>query len=249
MPVRGLLFAPLVAVMGILGALPAAAADAHPDLTGVWTFYRPPGAPVGRRPARETEPDTMKPEARAKVEAYQALVKPTGDTPGGWCVGTGMPGSLMFSGAYPMEIIQRPEQITIVYEAHTEMRRVYMSGPKTHVKESDLFPTRSGYSVGHWDGDELVVETKALEEQVDQANAHSANAHIVERYKLGKDKDGHKILTAKVTMTDPDFYTEPVKLTKTWAASDERMLYYNCNEPAWEDHLAKLKAEKEKAAQ
>jgi hypothetical protein len=183
----------------------------------------------------------MRPEARAKVEAYQALVKPTGDSPGGWCVGTGMPGSLMFSGAYPMEIIQRPEQVTIIYEAHTELRRVYMGGPHAHVPDSDLFPTRSGYSVGHWEGDELVVETKALEEQVDQATAHSANARIVERYKLGKDDNGNKILTAEVTMTDPDFYTEPVHLTKTWAASEERSLYYDCTEPAWEEHLEKLK--------
>ena len=241
---RGLALLPLAAAIGFLEILPAAAAaDDHPDLSGIWTFYRPPGAPPpGRRagpgPAQN---DTMKPEARAKVEAYQALVKPTGDSPGGWCVGTGMPGSLMFSGAYPMEIIQRPEQVTIIYEAHTELRRVYMSGPHTQVPDSDLFPTRSGYSIGHWDGDELVVETKALEEQVDQMTAHSANARIVERYKLGKDDNGNKILTAQVTMTDPDFYTEPVHLTKTWAASEERSLYYDCTEPAWEEHLEKLK--------
>ena len=50
----------------------------------------------------------------------------TGDTPGGFCLGTGMPGSMLGSGGYPMEIIQRPNQITIVYEAHNEVRRVYL---------------------------------------------------------------------------------------------------------------------------
>jgi hypothetical protein len=219
-----------------MGSSGAMAAD-HPDFSGVWTFHRGGGL-FGPRWAGD---DKLKDDAKAKVEAYHKLVDPTGENPGGWCVGTGMPGSMLGSGGYPMEIIQRPEQITIIYEAHTEIRRIYMTGENANVPDSDLFPTRNGYSTGHWDGDTLVVETRALEEQVDQAAAHSANAHIVERYHLDEGENGKKLLVAEMTMTDPDFYKAPVTMKKTWDASEERMLYYNCNEPSWEQHLEDLK--------
>ncbi|HEU4688407.1 MAG TPA: hypothetical protein VFS23_08610, partial [Vicinamibacterales bacterium] len=65
-------------------------AQQHPDFTGVWTTYNEPGAaPAGRGGG---PPLPMKDEARRQVERYQAIVKPTGDTPGGYCLGTGMPG-------------------------------------------------------------------------------------------------------------------------------------------------------------
>jgi hypothetical protein len=227
-----------IGVAGLLASAPAMAAN-HPDFSGVWTFHRASGNLFGPRWAGDK---ALKPEARAKVDAYHKLVDGKGESPGGWCVGTGMPGSMLGSGGYPMEIIQRPEQVTIIYEAHTELRRIYLSGANASVPDSDLFPTRNGYSTGHWEGDTLVVETKALEEQVDQAAAHSENARIVERYHLDQDENGKKLLVAELTMTDPDFYGAPVTMTKTWdAAEDGRMLYYNCNEPAWEEHLDNLR--------
>src|SRR5262245_17446666 len=97
-----------------------------PDLTGVWTTYRGQrgGGGGGARGANQPELP-LRPDAKAKIAEYQALVRPGGDTPGGYCLGTGMPGSMLGSGGYPMEIIQRPDQITIIYEAHSEIRRVY----------------------------------------------------------------------------------------------------------------------------
>ena len=225
-------------VVGLGTALPARAADSHPDFSGVWTWHLMPGGP------RFGSVWPMKPpyteEAKKKIAAYHALIDPTGETPGGYCVGVGMPGNMLSSGGYPMEIIQRPEQITIIYEAWSEIRRIYIGGKKVDPK--DLIPTRNGYSYGHWEGDTLVVETTSLEEQVDQASAHSANAKIVERYRFGADDKGKKILSAELTLSDPEFYTEPVTVTKTWAAApDTRMLSYECNEPTWEDHLEALR--------
>ena len=220
------------------------AASSHPDFTGVWTWYR---VGTGRPTPAWPQDAPYTEEAKHKIAAYHALVDPTGDGPGGHCVGVGMPGNMLSSGGYPMEIIQRPEQITIIYEAWTEIRRIYITDKPVDPK--DLIPTRNGYSVGHWEGDTLVVETTSLEEQVDQAAAHSEQAKVVERYKLGKDAEGKKILTAEMTMTDPVFYTAPVDATKTWAAApDERMLNYDCTEPDWEEHLEMLRqkaAEKE----
>jgi len=170
------------------------------------------------------------------------------DNPGGFCLGTGMPGAMLGSGGYPMEWIQRPEQITVIYEAHTELRRIYMDGRK--IDPNDIIPSRDGFSVGRWEGDTLVVETSHLKEQIDQSMAHSDQAKIVERYRMSTDANGRKTLSAEMTMTDPAFYTEPVKQTKQWSAAkpNTMMITYECNEPAWEDHLEKLRAEAAKKA-
>jgi len=220
----------------------------HPDLSGIWTWYR--GGDSGPLGSGWPDDPPLTKEAEKKVAEYQTLVDPTGKTPGAFCLGTGMPGSMLGSGGYPMEIIQRPEQITIIYEAHTEIRRLYLKGPHTDVPEKDIFPTRLGYSTGHWEGDTLVVETTHLKEQVDQQAAHSNKAKIVSRYRLTRDEEDRKVLESEMTMTDPEFYTEPVTVTKRWQAvpDDEgRMLYYNCNEPAWEEYLEKLRAEAEES--
>ncbi len=232
------------AVLAAWIALPVpAAADDAPDLTGVWRSF--PGARSPWPGEAYTE------EARTKVDAYQALIDGTGATPGGFCVGTGMPGSMLGSGGYPMEIIQRPEQITIIYEAHTELRRVYLGDRE--FDPNDLIPTRNGFSTGRWEGETLVVTTTSLKEAVDQRSAHSDEARIVERYRLGEDDDGNRLLIADLTLTDPRFYTAPVTVTKTWVAAgpDVRMLLYECTEPDWEDYLEDLarQAEERDAAE
>ena len=155
-------------------------AAGEPDFTGVWTTYAEPGAARPTRGGGPAPPFTE--EAKKKVAAYRAMVTPTGDTPGGYCLGTGMPGSMLGSGGYPMEIHQRPEQLIIVYEAHNEIRRVYLGN--RIVPEADRIPGRNGHSSGRWEGETLVVETTHLVEQVDQQYAHSDQAKIVERYRL-----------------------------------------------------------------
>jgi len=215
----------------------------HPDFTGVWTNAGGPGI-GGATNTNANAAQLLKPEAKARIDAYQKLVAKTGDSPGGWCLGTGMPGSMLGSGGYPMEIIQRPEQITIIYEAHSETRRVYFGS--RNAPEADRVPGRNGYSSGRWEGDTLVVETDNLVDQVDQRNtSHSDQATIVERYSLdGKDAQGRRILKAEMTMTDPVFYTAPVKVTKRWAeVPNGRVLPYECPEEMWRDRLEKLAKE------
>jgi hypothetical protein len=228
--------------IGLALALASAAdgrAENPPDFSGVWTLHLEPGqTPFGFPGAAAKLPFT--PAARRKVDEYNALIAAGGDSPGGWCLGSGMPASMLTSGPYPMEIIQRPEQITVIYEAHSEIRRIFMGAP---LAEQELFPDRNGYSVGRWDGYTLVVETTHLKEQVDQTYAHSADARIVERYRLTTTDDGKKVLVADLAMTDPVFYTEPVAINKKWAlVPNGRLLPYECNEPNWNDHLENLRS-------
>jgi hypothetical protein len=232
-----------VLVMGAAFALAATASFAAgvattPDFTGVWTNAGRPA--MGGTTQAAPAPLPLKPEAKARVDAYAKLVAKSGATPGGVCLGTGMPGSMLGSGGYPMEIIQRPEQITVVYEAHNETRRIYFGD--RNAPQADRVPGRNGYSSGRWEGDTLVVETDNLVDQVDQRWPHSDEAKIVERYRLdGKDEQGRPILVATMTLTDPKFYTAPVVAEKRWAkVPNGRLLPYECNEEYWVEQLQKL---------
>ena len=232
-PIR---LAAIIATGLVVAASAANSAEPHPDFTGVWTSADGNPRRDGAAPALP-----LKPDAKRRHDAFNKLVEPTGDTPGGVCLGAGMPGAMLGAGGYPMEIIQRPEQITVIYELHGETRRVYF-GDRNAV-EADRVPGRSGYSSGRWEGDVLVVETNNLVEQLDQRTTpHSGEAVIVERYRLaGTDEQGRRLLVAEMTMTDPVFYSEPVKLTRRWAqVPNGRLLPYECNEEFWRERLDKL---------
>ena len=235
-PVR--ICASLLIIPACMVLLPGLVAAAEPDLTGVWTNLSAGGRREGAPAPALT---LLRPEARQRHDAFNAIVAPTGDTPGGVCLGAGMPSAMLGGGSYPMEIIQRPEQITIIYELHGETRRVYFG--EHNVPEQDRVPGRSGYSSGHWEGDVLVVQTNNLVEQLDQRTTpHSGDATIVERFRLdGTDAQGRRLLVAEVTMTDPKFYTAPVVLTVRWAqVPNGHLLPYECNEEVWRDRLDNL---------
>jgi hypothetical protein len=106
---------------------------------------------------------------------------------------------------------------------------------------ADRLPERNGYSIGRWENNTLVVETTQLTEIVSHRFAHSDQAKIVERYTLSEEA-GRKVLTAEMTLTDPLFYTKPVSETKRWSIVPNGFLMtYECNEPAWHEHLEKLR--------
>ena len=216
-------------------------AQSRPDFTGVWTDYIDPQQPAGVGGGLPGPPVDLPltAAARQKVESYRKLVTPTGDTPGAYCLGPGMP-SLLFGGAtYPMEIIHRPEQITIIHELHNDVRRIYLGS--RNVPEGDRLPGRNGYSSARWEGDALVVETTQLVEQVDQRYPHSDRAQVVERYQLIASPRGERVLVVDMTMTDPVFYTRPVTGQKKWVeVPNGHLLPYDCAEEAWHRRIEQL---------
>lgn len=227
------------AVAALLFCVAAVAAE-RPDFTGVWTNAGRPGIGGATR-AAPAEAPALTPVGKARIDAYQKLTVGTDDSPYAWCAGLGMPSSMLSSGGYPMEILQRPEEMVIVYEAMTEIRRVYFGD--RNIAEADRVPGRNGYSSGHWEGDTLVVETDNLDDQVDQrGTAHSDQARIVERYHLeGKDAQGRRILAVEMTMTDPVFYTKPLVREKRWAEMPNgHSLPYECTEAKWLDRIEEM---------
>jgi len=221
--------------------------DGHPDFTGVWSNYAPPGGRGGGiggggggRGRGGGGANTLTPLAQEKVDAYRAVTSGTNHSPGAYCVGSGMPASMSGSGGYPMEILQAPSQINITYEAHKEIRRVYIGDHG--YDPASIFHERNGYSVGRWEGDTLIVEVSHLTEQVDTSAPHSEEAKIVERYTLSME-NGRRVITNEWTMTDPLFLTAPMTGTKRWSEMvGGRLLNYECDEPEWYDIVERLLA-------
>jgi len=212
---------------------PAVADDEHPDFSGVYTTYREPGqrAQSGFGGGPPSLPFTQ--EGGRRVDEYRQLVSPMRDNPATYCVGYGMPTMMQLVAGYPIELIQRPEQLTIVFEVEGETRRVYF-GDKAY-PEQRRFPNREGYSAGHWDGDALVVETTSLTDGLDQTSyPHSDQARINERFSMDTDANGTKIISYEMTLTDSVYYTEPVSYTAKWTPlADGQILAYNCPEEPW----------------
>jgi len=219
--------------------------DGRPDFTGVWTTYRGSSGRGGAPAAGAFNRDgggqaILTPLAQEKVAAYRAVTQGTNHSPGAYCVGSGMPASMTGSGGYPMEILQHPRQINVTYEAHKEIRRIYIGDHGYNLDE--IFPERNGFSVARWEGDTLVVETTHLVEQVDTSAPHSEEAKIVERYTLGIE-DGRRVITNEWTMTDPVFLTQPMTGVKRWQELEGgRLLNYECTEPQWADIVERLLA-------
>lgn len=212
----------------------------RPDFTGVWTWNLRAGEnPVQMLRAQAANlPFTA--AARPRVEEYQEMARLSLENPGSFCVQFGMPQAMLFSGGYPMEMIQRPEQVTIIFEAYSEVRRVFME-PHPYAAE-DEWPSLIGFSSGHWEGDTLVIRTSRLKEQLSGQFPHSEDAIIEERYRLTMHEDGTPVIVNDWTLTDPAFYTEPLSRRREWKplGHDRHLHEYACMEDQWAEREAYL---------
>jgi hypothetical protein len=149
---------------------------------------------------------------------------PIGDAPTR-CYPHGVP--RLVASPYPIQIIQTPGMLTILHEVGHNIRYVYMD--QDHPKNPKL--SFLGHSVGHWDGDTLVVDTIGFNDRTridEEGITHSLKLHMVERYR--KINEG-QVLENIMTIEDPEIFT------KTWQARrnfdwrpDLRLSEYICEE-------------------
>jgi hypothetical protein len=210
----------------------AQSAANSPDLTGVWGIYRGgPGAdPKFRPPAPSPlvlKPEYDKPyqERRAK-ESEAAKRGEQLDNSSARCVPYGVP-TMMSVAIYPIEIIQSPKQVTIISEAFSEVRRVYLDRPQWKIE--DVPPGYYGRSVGHWEGDTLVVDTVGIKPTVSgyRGIPHSAQMHVTDRIRLLSPE----ILHDQITIEDPVVLEKPVVYTVAFKkmAADYEMVEFVCD--------------------
>jgi hypothetical protein len=106
---------------------------------------------------------------------------------------------------FPFEIIQLPGRVIMLFEFSHYVRQIYTDGRKHN---TDLGPTWLGDSIGHWDGDTLVVDTIGFNDKtwLDRAgHPHSTDLHLVERIR----RVDPKTMTDDITIEDPKAYTKP----------------------------------------
>lgn len=119
----------------------------------------------------------------------------------------------------PIEIRADGGNLVVRYEEWNQSRTLYMDG-RAH--PANLAPSRLGHSVGRYEGEALVVETKGLEPGLyydfQSGGGHSADATVVERYVIA---DNPRRLELDMTVTDPVTLLEPHVIHKTWLSTPE----------------------------
>jgi hypothetical protein len=200
-----------VVLLAVAGAY--AQSSNPPDISGSWGPYRGGRGADPKLAAPPASPMVLKPEyakaysdRRAAETAASNKGEPLG-TAAVLCVPYGMP-SMMSVAVYPIEIIQTPKQITIVAEAFSEVRRVYMDRPQ--MKIDDVPPGYYGRSVGRWEADSLLVDTVGIKESVQyQRMPHSDQMRITEKMRLV----APDILHDQITIEDPVVLEKPYTYT------------------------------------
>jgi hypothetical protein len=108
-------------------------------------------------------------------------------------------------GVRPVYFLQTPKEVVIIYSGDAQVRRVYLNVPHSESPASSWY----GESVGHYEGDTLVVDTIGQNDKTVVDNyrtPHSAKIHVVERWKMID--DGQK-LQVTYTVDDPDAFNAP----------------------------------------
>lgn len=217
---------------GILLATDPATAqeiDGHPDLNGVYF-------PIGRA-VRTPQELPFTPAAQEMADYWEANFD-TEDQPGGFCIWPGMPRAV-WGAPFPLEIFHRDYDVSIYWEGYGMFRKIYMAD---HNPPPPVLDTRMGYSLAHWEGETLVIETTHLSAYpYFHGIATTSEARLVERLRLEErtvNGATTEVLINDIVLTDPRMYTQPIELRAEARRDPEMfMLEYTCMDTIWEAYL------------
>jgi hypothetical protein len=169
-----------------------------------------------------SNPPPWKPEVAAQVARLAADEK-AGNPKGLFvdCLPHGMP-ALMLKSHNPIEILFTPGRVTLLGESDgNRLRRIFTDG-RQHPEDPD--PSFFGHSVGHWEGDTLVVDTVGVIPQTYVAVSEAlgipndGDLHVVERLHL----TGPDTLADELTIHAPKILSAPWKTTRVFNRSRKR---------------------------
>jgi len=211
-------------------------ADGHPDLSGVWwtggdvggaQFGQSNGSRIGgaRGTPAPTFPSLYKPDALAKAKTLSDKDDPTLR-----CIPTAF-GTLnvsLFDVGAVGQIVATPKMVVMLSETYHGFRVVPTDG-RAH--RDEVPPAYRGESVGRWDGDTFVVDTKNFTDNTwisaeGRVSPHSDQLHVVERYR----RVDANTLEIDATLDDPEMLTKPwvVPTQKLVLAPFDRIMPLNC---------------------
>ena len=203
-----------------------------PDWTGVWEAEaRPRGKPTGNRTfgsvfdlsggppgapatpgARDYPPYNAEWEARYTKFLNEVTWASKGIDPLTLCYPPGFPRLAIVP--FGMQFVVRPDATWIIYERNP-VRFIFTDG-RQHPNEDEIFPSWEGHSIGHWEGDTLVVDTVGLKGgmMADRTGlVFSDKLHITERIRRISEDQLEDVMTL----------IDPISMTKPWVVPR----YYN----------------------
>jgi hypothetical protein len=213
--------------------------DGKPDMTGVWQggsnrvgTWEEANSPAagaefgtgrGGTPLPPREPPPYQPWAAKKVlEFYNRRGI---DDPEAHCLAPGVP-RITTIGLFPMEIVQTPKRVIMLYEVFSVFRVI----PIDAKHPDDLEPSYMGDSVGHWEGDTLVVDVTSFNDKTwlgPVGSFHTEALHVTERYT----RVDYNTIRYDVTMEDPNVFTKPWNTHSTiMLRPGTRLREYECSE-------------------
>ena len=209
-----------------LGAPAPRTVDGKPDFSGTWNFIRQKqGGEQGRNVGEPVTPPAGVPpyatfwdqgfgfenglhfQPWAREKRSERMTNNGIENPDSYCLPLG---HMQFhTHGQPREIIQSVDRIVIIYEASAGVRQIFMDGRP--LPNENPLEWWYGYSVGHWEGDTLVVETSNFRGDgwLDfNGSPTTDQLRTIERFnrpKFGK-------IEIDITIDDPGAYTEPFDL-------------------------------------
>ena len=197
--------------------------DFQPPLTGPGPVVSDPEHPYysnqsGRQPTNRIADLTnpiLKPWVveRLKKANDETLAGRVPFSPRETCRFAGVPGIDVFSRLRPVYFLQTAREVTIINEGDQQVRHVFMN--VAHSRQ--VKPSWYGESIGHYEGDELVVDTIGLNDKTYVDNyltPHTTQLHVVERFKLA---EGGKTLQLSIMVEDPGAFNMAWSARQTYS--------------------------------
>ena len=173
--------------------------DGKPDLSGLWR--NPDGRLSNDLSAAGVDVPLSAQGAAIYRERQETNSK---GRPSENCLPHGIPDAMMV-GVTPFKLIQHPGVLLILYEFQNRYRQIFTDGRSF---PEEMTPTWLGYSIGRWDGDTFVVETRGFNDRSwldDGGHPHSDALKVTERFH--RRDFGH--MDFQITFDDPKMYTKP----------------------------------------
>jgi hypothetical protein len=208
-------------------------ASGKPDLSGVWTVPYVPDMTRSRANQKGTAELPFTSEGQANFKSYDAA---NGDYTG-VCMPFGLVRSM--NAPYPLQIMQNDRYVAILWEQSTWFHVIPVDGRPLKATAAADNPQWFGHSVGHWEGDTLVVETSGFNgyTRLDTiGHPHSDQLHVKQTF-TRTDAD-HIAYT--ITIDDPKMYTKPWTNERVFTTSDGELIEYSCeenNKSLWEGRI------------
>ena len=200
---------------------PPRRADGRPDLSGVWM---PPYVPDMTANKQDQTGYKDLPFTAAGLADWKQYDAATGDYTGS-CFPFGLQRSV--NAPYPFQIMQDERQIALLFEINTWHHVIPFA--REFPKQAADNPTWYGYSIGRWEGDTLVVESRGFNgfTRLDTiGHPHSDALHLTQTFqRLSRTR-----MAYSVTVDDPKTYTKPWTNERTFRLMETPLLEYSCEE-------------------